>query len=471
QGFYLLQTDMFGNPGQFSYYEDSSSFLLSGPRGYGLCYDGEKHFYFAVGSNDNQLLIKTDTTGEMDWVVKVNHHDFYSIICEGTHITALGQDESLLGLHDFSVVQADTNGTISTAGMMYGTAGFEGPEEMMKVPGGYLMVGSSFGSGFFNSMVVKANPDLSMKWGFVYEGAGRDMIPKTLAVPPDGKGYLFGGYSPGNGAAIKDSVWIMRTDTFGNPQWMMHYGIDSSTNASALTMDVDPETGDILLGGEYKKPGFFRRPYVMKTDSLGVLQWIRDYGDPDTMTEEIVQDITISQDGEFFYALAEHVQIDTSNRVFRRIVVIRATLEAGELPCDSALTVGQSMTLPNPMPVVFTEPFLVQTTYPIGEMRGSMESVFRCSVYVMANVFERPEIEFGFVNPAQSTLQVDYDAGIDGAVLDLRDVQGRMMGQYALAPGRHRRTFDIAHMPQGIYFLTVRGEGWRSETKRLLILR
>ena len=226
QSIYDLLTDLHGNPTGMHLYEDTSSFLFQGPRGYSACYDGNGHFYHAIGSNNRQVVMKTDTAGNVLWANTQNHHEFYSIVCENSGVVYLGQDESIQGAHDFSLARIDENGTASQ-GNMFGTIDFEQPYKVIRDGNHYVMAGSSFKQTGFYLMIVKADMNFQTVWGRVTRSPGKDMNCTAVASAADGSGYIFSGRARGGA----DSVFVMKTDTAGNTVWMKLFNIGGATEA------------------------------------------------------------------------------------------------------------------------------------------------------------------------------------------------------------------------------------------------
>ena len=110
----LLNLD--GNPQALHLFEDTSAFPFAPPRAYAGCYDGGGNFYTGLGSNNKQIVIKSDASGQMLWAHSGNHHEYYSMVCEGGSVTFMGQDESVQGAHDFSISRFDAAGAGGAGG-------------------------------------------------------------------------------------------------------------------------------------------------------------------------------------------------------------------------------------------------------------------------------------------------------------------------------------------------------------------
>lgn len=467
QTVYLMQMSELGEPQQLDFFQDTSSFLLFGPRAYGMTYDGNQNFYMCVGSNDNQTLLSIDRDGNFRWGHKANHHEFYSAVMDNGNIVYLGQDESVIGIHDYAVARVDSNGN-GGPGMMFGTVDFDIPKEIISVPDGYVMAGYTFYLGFFNAMVIKCDKQFNLIWSRIYSLPSKDMTCEDLTASFDGGGYLFTGRTTDLTTGM-DSLYIMQLDTGGLLDWFRLYGIDSANKAHVYSLETDPLGRGYLVCGDYQQSPRFEQAMAFMVDKDGDGVWMRDYGAGDSATQEILRDVDIKPDGSYFFSVGEITEVDSNNQIQKRMMVVKADLETGAIPCDSALTFGERVTVPIPGGNAHEEPFFAWSRYDFTSWKGEYNNTVICSVLVTVDVDLPRENSFSFVNPAAQELVVDYTLTNGPGRLELVDLQGRVLRQFPLREGIYRERFRLSGFPQGLYFLTARGDDWKTETKRLII--
>lgn len=461
---YMLQMSAIGVPKKFSYYTDLSPFALQRARGFDLCYDGAGNFYIATGANDNPVVIRTNLDGEMIWAMDGNHHDYYTVICEGATMYMMGQDESFLGAHDFSIHELDSSGN-AVVGRAYGTTNFDQPEAMARIPDGFIMVGSSSSSNGFRGMVVKATNSNDLAWGSPYEVPGRQAYMSDVATL-GADGVLISGYLSGISGG-PDSVFVTRMDTSGGVQWMHTFGTDQSTQMVSTTIAYDAIGDRILLAGYFKASAGYNKPFAMLLDGSGDYLWSRSYGDYDSSVEELPQDVAISDDGMDFYVVGGRVKV--ASPLVRSGFVIKAAMNDGLIPCDSAVVMGQASGELVATDVVFTEQILSNTPYPYQLGGGEMEQSVMCSVMVGLDQPLPTPVAFEVVSPTTGQLSINYDLVYSSAELELVDLQGRVLKRVALDGGRHERDISLGEMAAGVYLVRLKGDDWVSPTRKILI--
>ena len=466
QSIYHMMTDLHGNPSDFHLFEDSSAFLFQGPRGYSACYDGNGSFYFAIGTNNRQVIFKTDSDGNLDWSYAANHHEHFSILCEDNGAVFLGQDESIQGAHDFSLGRIDSNG-VAPMGLMYGTEDFEQPNMVIRSGDHYLMAGSSFKLAGYYLMIVKTDLDFQPIWGRVAKAPTKDLNCHAVATAKDGSGFLFTGRARGGA----DSLFVMKTDTAGNTLWLKLYNIGSGTEVYNSGLTVVPSTGDYIISGSYRGVQYLR-PYLMCIDPAGNIKWLRDYGEPGINTDETLNDVIYNSLDDYLYAVGDYVKVDSNNQVTYRIISVKVDPSDGLTTCDSALTsTSTDLSLEFDLPVV-TEPFMANTTYPFGATLDLTSSVqTRCSVIVKVEEPVENVMDFNILNPSNGILHFAAEVPEDGGQLKVYDLSGMMVFEKQYKAGFQKESIPLQYLSSGIYLVTFSGEEWRSPAKRWVILK
>lgn len=202
--------------------------------------------------------------------------------------------ETSNGNLDYWVVKLDRSGNIQ----WQNTIGGNYVEWLNKVvttgDGGYLLVGWSASNisgdktencwGNEDFWIVKIDSSGAVQWDKTIGGTGND-VPKDIINTSDG-GYLLGGYSNSGISGNKTiagygyhDYWIVKIDSMGNILWQKCYGGDKDDLLYAVKQTPD---GGFILGGysRSENTGIKTEPcqglsdyWIIKTDSLGVLQW------------------------------------------------------------------------------------------------------------------------------------------------------------------------------------------------------
>ena len=167
---------------------------------------------------------------------------------------------------------------------------------------GILFVGSEFGNPggiipYFpidtgvngNVLIGKIDSNRHISWVKVYGGSSADAGTCVCQIQGGGYAVLAGtasnngdvtGYRGGGG-----DFWLIRIDGSGNLLWEKTYG--SSAQDVPMSIACTPENGFILFGTTNGSDGdvpfhygdFFSMDWlVIKTDSMGNLQWSKDLG-------------------------------------------------------------------------------------------------------------------------------------------------------------------------------------------------
>ena len=466
QSAYLLQLNSEGVPQSFSHYHDTTLLFFPGARAYGGCYDGNGYFYIAVGSNDQCLLIKADTAGNVVWITDGGHHDYYDVTYHNGTLAALGQNESFTGAHDYSITRFDENGASSTPDMMYGTVGFDVPKAIVNTPDGYVICGFSANGSNRANLIIKAKPDLDPEWSRVWQVVDKRLTGEDLVALPNYRGfYTVGQFESTTGGT--DSIYVMRMDTGGNATWMHAYGMSADDDLVVTSVDLLPDHDRLLVGGYYRV-GSFAKGFVMSVDSSGNFEWARDYADPDTMIEESVIDITVSPNGEYFFATGKYVFFDGVN-LTNKVVVWKGPTTNGDIPCDTSLVFGSREAFPYDADVILTEPFSNNDPYPLVAYTGGTV-VEEIICYAMVSAAEAvPEQELlQVVNPVESDLVVWYELGLESGELELYDLQGRTLFRQEVEAGAQRIVIPASQVPGGIYILALKSQGKVLSHQKLL---
>jgi hypothetical protein len=142
--------------------------------------------------------------------------------------------------------------------------------------GGYIMIGTtnSFGAGNISFYAIKLDSNCHKQWSNTYGGmlnqAGYSVVP-TLD-----KGYAFLGFTDSYGNGGYD-VFLVKTDSVGKVQWQKTYGGSDWDFGYSIKQTLD--SGYVICGLTYSYGKGNGDVYVVRTDKLGDTLWTRAIGE------------------------------------------------------------------------------------------------------------------------------------------------------------------------------------------------
>jgi len=194
---------------------------------------------------------------------------------------------------------------------------------------GYAIAGhtKSYGAGGSDFWLVKTDSVGNLEWNKTYGGPGDDYARSV--VQTDDGGYAITGFTKSYGGGDFD-FWLVKTDCLGNALWNKTYGnnqafslIQTSDGGYAITGDhfvlvktdmsgnmewsqiyggagwayswclIETNDGGYAMTGGYEPVGAEWSDFMLvKTDSVGNLEWNKTYGGPsDDFAYSLVQTI------------------------------------------------------------------------------------------------------------------------------------------------------------------------------------
>jgi len=170
--------------------------------------------------------------------------------------------------------------------------------------GGYALAGGiviySINDTCVDSWLVKTDSAGNMQWNRTYGGAGTNEL-FSIVQTSDG-GFALAGHTDSFGVGASD-FWLVKTDSVGNMQWNQSYGGVGEDVAYSIVQTSD---GGYALAGYTSSFNTYLGYdfWLVKVDSVGVMQWNETYGG--TGAEEAYSIIQTSDGG---YALAGYTNL------------------------------------------------------------------------------------------------------------------------------------------------------------------
>jgi hypothetical protein len=178
----------------------------------------------------------------------------------------------------FVLVSSAPIGIVGASSEMWKTIGGEFDDKaagiIVSSDGGYAIAGttSSFGAGGSDFWLIKVDENGNMEWNTTYGGTESD-VAAALICTSDG-GYALAGETSSYGNGETD-FWLIKVDSSGNVQWNRTFGGQTDDVATCVIQTSD---GGYAVAGYWLEDDSSEDALLVKTDSLGNVEWNRTYG-------------------------------------------------------------------------------------------------------------------------------------------------------------------------------------------------
>jgi Secretion system C-terminal sorting domain len=266
------------------------------------------------GDND-YLIVKLNSMGIILWTAHFggdNEDNLFSAIQTTDGGYFLGgyswsgvsgdKSEPFFGANDYWIVKTDSMGLMEWENTLGGVNFDEICTVIQTSDGGYLVAGTSDSWDSFDKSenciggkdfwIFKINSIGIIQWQNTIGGISDDRLHTVIKL--NDNGYILGGYSfsdisgdkTENSKGLSD-YWIVKVDSSGNIQWQKTIGGDLDDQLHSLNQTND---GGYILGG-FSDSGISgdktenqigdKDYWIVKTDSLGNIQWQNTIGGSD----------------------------------------------------------------------------------------------------------------------------------------------------------------------------------------------
>ena len=198
------------------------------------------------------------------------------------------------GNYDVFVIKIDSVGTKLWEKTYGGISSDGGFSIELTNDGGYILTGYSysFGSGNGDVYTLKINNVGNVMWSKTYDGASND-IGFSIKQTQD-NGFAIFGQTNGLGAGLND-FYLLKTNNLGNLIWSKTFG-GSEQDALNDGIITSIDQGFLMVGQTRSFGSGNYDGYVIKTDSLGNVQWSASYG---TAYQDELWQVKETNDGGF----------------------------------------------------------------------------------------------------------------------------------------------------------------------------
>jgi hypothetical protein len=194
--------------------------------------------YLAAGSSNSLtaggldgLVMKLTLAGNLEWGKNYGGSQddrFYSMqrLHNGNYILA-GVTRSFVNFPSDSsnmyVVEIDTSGTVihsRSIGTSHADTAYAVKETLDH---GFILAGTLDSAGHRYACLIKTDSLLSIQWSRIYANNTYDLNTARAVVQTSDGGFGLTGYSASSSAPLSNNMFLVKTDSSGNPTPAKHY--------------------------------------------------------------------------------------------------------------------------------------------------------------------------------------------------------------------------------------------------------
>ena len=286
----------------------------------------------------------------------------------------------------------------------------------------------------------------------------------TVKQTTDG-GYVIGGSSESTGVLGKD-MCLIKTNSLGDTMFAKTYG--GSLIDECYEVIQTNDGGYILCGRSFSFTASADYDvYVVKTNSLGILQWSKTYGSTGTASAtDIAYSIDQTNDGGYIIA----GETATLGAGFKNVYLIK-TDSLGNSGCNESIPATVSSDF---HPQVIAAPTLTSVggilSFPATQVNSGSSSTNIC----LSNDIADTHSDFAatiFPNPFSSIVSLSFNIGNEKLIsISIIDVTGRIAKSILtnnLSSGNNSIDLDLSELKNGMYFCKINSDK-NSQTIKLL---
>ncbi|HMU44330.1 MAG TPA: T9SS type A sorting domain-containing protein [Ignavibacteriaceae bacterium] len=236
----------------------------------------------SFGSNGmlDGCLIKTDEFGNKEWVkvYGTTHDDFFfslEITNDGGYILTGERDAYPEGDSDEWIVKTDSAGEFLWEKIYGSNTEDDRTFSIVKATnGGYIIGGSKGCDGYADcdGWLVRINEEGDTLWTKTFFGTDNSDWFEEVVETND-LGYILTGRIALHTSGYAGDVWLLKTDSLGNLEWEKTYDYQEDVDIGySVQQTID---GGYIIAGGASPPDILERGWIIRTNSVGDTLWTK----------------------------------------------------------------------------------------------------------------------------------------------------------------------------------------------------
>lgn len=394
----------------------------------------------------------------------------------------IGESASFTGLPKMFVVKTDLDGNYQNAAII-GTEGSQyGYWIEQTRDGGYIAVGANdFACGLtadtsnLDIFVVKLFPDLSIEWSRTI-GGGPDLPFDDIAysVKEIEEGYIITGNTISFGFNNTQDAFMLKLDSSGGFQWLRNYGYLYTDGANDVLSEENTGINHQYIFAGYTWIERYEYALLVATNYNGDIMWNRAYGKKGYQIASEMDKILLP--GYVFTGF------ETSFGPGQRSIYHVTTNDIGDSGCPTCEIeppIKSEKHEPCISEEVFSERVETGLDFDI-EFKDIDYKTVSCEEVTTKSTEEEKEVKEShsiginslsiYPNPANQKVNVQYPESYQFGQLRVYNNTGQLVYSKVLTE-TNSTDISLANFESGIYMVTVVREDGRSLTTNLLTTR
>jgi hypothetical protein len=277
---YLIKTDSLGNLRFSRTYGDSGD-----DRGFSVKQTSDGGYIIAGGTDSygaglaDVYLIKTDSAGNLLWQKTYggNSVDLGLSVQEtqdGGYIISGVTTSFGAGKNDVYLLKTDANGDTVWSKTFGGSGSDWGNSVQQTSEGGYIIAGmtDSYDARSFDVYLIKTSDSGNFSWSKTYGGSTVDYSGSVQETRD--RGYIIAGRT--TSVDTIGDVYLIKTDSLGNLNFSKTFGGSDWDEGHSVQQTEDG--GYIIAGQTYSYGAGWGDVYLVKADTAGNLVWDKTFG-------------------------------------------------------------------------------------------------------------------------------------------------------------------------------------------------
>jgi len=443
----LIRFDSLGNELWNKIYQSSTTSI--GSRYAAKTSDGG---YVLVGSLSNQKHIvvnRTDGNGDTLWIKEYSAPNMYGAWISQTddhgYLIAgfLSQNGISLGI---PLIKTDSSGNVQWVKRF----NLISVTDLVQTDdGGLLMTGNYNTGSSFIPYLLKIDSTGNILWYKMYET--HSSVGIYVMLHQTAGGYTLLCTSDSLGAGLND-ILILRTDTAGNLLWSKAYGTTGRDYASSFVPTFD---GGYVISGSTLGQNFLSDVYILNINSMGNLLWNKSIGDP-MFKESVISGNDILQTPDSGFIIASEADSGGAWPNFYSNIYLIKTDASGFSGCNEGnpATVVTPLSLQTYTDTVSADTFSVSVNNFVVTIGSLGTGITLCE---SIGIEERESLNGLDIYPNPTSGKFKFEFPDSGQRVDLKiyDAMGELIFDRDES-GNHEMQIDLTKYSSGIYFVQAK---------------